>query len=174
MAPPRKPYATITCQHCGKDFEARRFIKSGPKAGMSSGFRKQRYCSGTCRNLARDTKQKLDRHGYVYTYRPGGTKKVCVQVYKHRLVMEKALGRELRLEETVHHKNGNRADNRHENLELFSGRHNQGARVLDQIDWANETLKIYADDVPFLPEYIERGRADLRAALPHLFATAGV
>lgn len=68
----------------------------------------------------------------------GGRKRM-----QHRLVMEEIIGRALLSSETVHHRNGNRLDNRHENLELWTSRHCGGGRVSDQIEWAREILALY-------------------------------
>jgi hypothetical protein len=70
-------------------------------------------------------------NGYISIYSPNHPNKMGNNfVLKHRLVIEKYLGRYLNNKETVHHINGNPSDNRIENLILFkdSGSHLQFER----------------------------------------------
>lgn len=62
---------------------------------------------------------------------------------EHRYVMEQHLGRKLLPGENIHHVNGDRLDNRLENLELWVRFQPTGQRVEDLVDYAKEILRRY-------------------------------
>jgi len=70
----------------------------------------------------------IDSRGYISVLARGHphSHKGTGRILEHRLVMEGLVGRYLRPDETVHHKNGDKQDNRPENLELWNGRHGRG------------------------------------------------
>lgn len=124
----RRASGTSTCRECGKEFAV---------------FYNARFCSTECANKAKSRLPSynwkggrwVNRHGYVMVYspeHPNATKRGYM--LEHRLVMEQVVGRPLRRHETVHHKNGDRADNRPENLELWGTKHKPGVRMADMVD----------------------------------------
>lgn len=89
-------------------------------------------------------------HGYVVVT-IGGKQRL-----EHRHIMQQLLGRELRRDETVHHVNGQRDDNRTDgplngfrsgNLELWSSWQPAGQRVSDKIEFAMALLREYAPEM---------------------------
>lgn len=127
MSRPKDPIGCVI-ENCGRDISARKMCKM-------HWIRWKRHGDPT---FVTPRTNNPSSDGYIRIMVNG---KGMVQ---HRYIMEQHLKRELLQEENVHHINGDRADNRIENLELWNTRQPKGQRIPDKIEYAIEILKLYA------------------------------
>jgi hypothetical protein len=79
----------------------------------------------------------IDAQGYKTITKRGHLNQMDARgrIREHVYVMSEYLKRPLEKTESVHHKNGDRLDNRIENLELWDKGQPAGQRVKDKIEW---------------------------------------
>jgi hypothetical protein len=132
----RVPLGEKQCIVCGETFRQ-------PRSERGKLWTQRKYCSTGCAYADRIGKRRGDKHwawkggrydhgGYVALYIHPDHPLFSMahksgRVLEHRLVLAESLGRPLERHETVHHVNGDRSDNRLENLQLRQGRHGKGA-----------------------------------------------
>lgn len=91
---------------------------------------------------------RVNKNGYVEVKDPSHPNaNARGWVLEHRKVLADSLGRAILPHENVHHINGDRTDNRIENLELWTVMQPSGQRVEDKVQWAVEFLESYGYSV---------------------------
>ena len=131
----RRPPDKI-CPTCGKSFHPK--FKGWDKLTTT-------FCSISCCKIGKNSPryngyQRVTADGYLQIRNIRSKKYETV----HRLIMEYFIRRKLKKSEVVHHKNGNKLDNRIENLEIMTFSEHSFKHVKEHIKngtWKNPNPK---------------------------------
>ncbi len=139
------------CERCGKEYMpaggGQRFCSAACRAGTGAckncggtfvqpvgrhrDVGRKIFCTERCwREWQRANRlyRTTNQGDYIRVLVPRGTPSAdrTGRMLEHRWIMQEHLGRPLLPSETVHHRNGDKTDNRLENLQLRSGPHGNG------------------------------------------------